>query len=86
MMAWRQLGMEHVTYNSGPSSQSFFLMTWMHAVHLGVGVAALFAALLGLRFSKQLENRQIFVDLSTWYWHTMGGLWLLLFVLLVKFQ
>jgi cytochrome c oxidase subunit 3 len=33
-----------------------------------------------------VEIRQILVDTSAWYWHTMGVLWVFLFVLLVFFQ
>ena len=43
-------------------------------------------ALIALFASKQIENRQIAVDLSAWYWHSMGALWLVLFLLLAKFQ
>jgi len=43
-------------------------------------------ALVALFTSRQMENRQIAVDLAAWYWHSMGVLWLLLFGLLVCFQ
>jgi cytochrome c oxidase subunit 3 len=85
-VAWHQLMVQHVTFNSSPSSQSFFLMTGIHAGHLILGVAALLGALLGLTLARQVETRQIFVDLAAWYWHTMGVLWLLLFALLTRFQ
>ncbi|ADW68554.1 cytochrome c oxidase subunit 3 [Granulicella tundricola] len=86
VVAWRQLGAEHVFYNSNPSSHSFFLITGIHGFHLVVGVLALFAALLGLGLSKVVENRQIMVDCAAWYWHSMGILWLGLFALLALFQ
>jgi len=86
MMAWNQLGTAHIAYNTSPSSHSFFLITWIHGLHLFAGVVALLGALIGLYVSKQMENRQIMVDLSAWYWHSMGVLWLGLFALLVWFQ
>ena len=86
VVAWHQLGTEHVFFNSNPSSHSFFLITGIHGLHLVVGVAALITALIGLVVSRQLENRQILVDLAAWYWHSMGVLWLLLFGLLTLFQ
>ncbi len=86
MMAWHQLGTAHIAYNTSPSSHSFFLITWIHGLHLFAGVVALLGALIGLYVSKQMENRQIMVDLSAWYWHSMGVLWLGLFALLVWFQ
>jgi cytochrome c oxidase subunit 3 len=84
--AWRQLGAQRIHLNTSPSSHSFYLITGIHGIHLLVGVLALVAALIALFVSKQIENRQIFVDLSAWYWHSMGLLWLGLFALLRFFQ
>ena len=86
MVAWHQLAAGRIAYNTSPSSHSFFLITWIHGLHLLAGVCALLGALAGLYASKQMENRQIMVDLSAWYWHSMGVLWLILFALLVWFQ
>lgn len=86
MMAWNQLAVQRIHLNTSPSSHSFYLMTGVHGLHLVVGVAALVAALVGLFVSRQMENRQIFVDLAAWYWHSMGLLWIALFGLLVFFQ
>ena len=83
LVAWHQLAVERVHfYSNSPSAHSFFLITGIHGLHLLVGVAALIAAFVGLFVSKQLEMRQILVDLSAWYWHSMGALWLVLFALL----
>ncbi len=86
LIAWRQLGTQRIHYYSSQSSHSFFLITGIHGFHLLLGVAALAAALVGLFVSKQLENRQILVDLAAWYWHSMGLLWLMLFGLLAFCQ
>jgi cytochrome c oxidase subunit 3 len=83
LVAWQQLAMQRIHMSTSPSSHSFFLMTGVHGLHLLAGVVALLGALAGLYFSKQMENRQIFVDLAAWYWHSMGVLWLGLFLLLV---
>ena len=85
-VAWRQLSAQHVFPASNPSSHSFFLITGIHGAHILLGVAALAGALLGLLISRQIENRQIFVDLAAWYWHSMGLLWLGLFALLAFCQ
>ncbi len=84
--AWQQLAVQRIHMNTSPSSHSFYLITGVHALHLLAGVVALMGALLGLYLSKQLENRQIFVDLAAWYWHSMGVLWVVLFGLLVWCQ
>ena len=84
--AWRQLALQHVFFSSNPSSPFFFLITYTHAVHLFLGIAALSAALIGLARSRQLEARQILVDCTAWYWHAMGLFWIFLFALLAFFQ
>jgi cytochrome c oxidase subunit 3 len=85
-VAWRQLAAEHVFFRSNPSSHSFYIMTVAHAIHLSVGVAGLVAALIGLYAFKKIEDRQIMVDCAAWYWHSMGALWLCLFLLLAFCQ
>lgn len=85
-VAWHQLALERVAYNTSPSSHSFYLITGIHGLHLLVGVFALVGAFAGLFLSRQMENRQIFVDLAAWYWHSMGVLWLFLFGLLAFAQ
>jgi cytochrome c oxidase subunit 3 len=87
LVAWRQLAVEHVHYwNGGQSAKNFFLITGIHGLHLVVGIVALIAAFIGLFLSRQIEMRQILVDLSAWYWHSMGALWIILFALLTFCQ
>jgi cytochrome c oxidase subunit 3 len=86
MAAWHQLGTERVHFDTSPSSHSFYLITGIHGLHLVLGVLAVLGAFIGLFVSRQIENRQIFVDLAAWYWHSMGVLWVGLFALLVFFQ
>ena len=85
-LAWHQLGLERVFFRSNPSSHSFYIITYAHAAHLTIGVCGLIAALFGLFTFKKLENRQILVDCVTWYWHSMGALWVALFSLLAFCQ
>ncbi|NYF80657.1 cytochrome c oxidase subunit 3 [Granulicella arctica] len=85
-IAWNQLATQHVFFRSNPSSHFFFLITGVHGFHLILGVAALIGALIALYASKQMENRQVFVDCAAWYWHSMGLFWIFLFVLLAFFQ
>ena len=85
-LAWKQLAMQHVFFVSNPSSHFFYLITYTHAIHLFLGIGGLMMALSGLYLSRQLETRQILVDCSAWYWHSMGVFWVFLFVLLAYFQ
>ncbi len=85
-IAWKQLSVQHVFFASNPSSHFFYLITYAHAIHLFLGIGGLMMALTGLVVSRQMETRQIMVDCSAWYWHSMGILWVFLFGLLAFFQ
>ncbi len=83
-IAWHQLSLQGVSFNSsGSSGHSFYILTCAHALHLIAGIVALVAALIGLFALKSVEDRQILVDCTAWYWHSMGVLWLCLFALLL---
>jgi cytochrome c oxidase subunit 3 len=86
VLAWHQLGLQRIHFDTSQSAHSFFLITGVHGLHLLVGIVALLGAAAGLLFAKQVEMRQILVDLSAWYWHSMGALWLVLFALLAFCQ
>ena len=85
-LAWHQLALQHVFFKSNPSSHFFYLITYTHAIHLFLGIAALATTLIALKVSRSLETRQILVDCAAWYWHTMGLFWIFLFALLAFFQ
>ncbi len=87
MLAWHQLAALGAPFDSGSlSSHSFYIITYAHAFHLMAGVAGLIAAVIGLSTFRSIENRQIMVDCVAWYWHSMGALWLCLFLLLAFCQ
>jgi len=86
VLAWHQLGLQRVFFQSNPSSHSFYIITYAHAFHLTLGVAGLIASVIGLFVFRNVENRQIMVDCAAWYWHSMGALWLGLFTLLACCQ
>jgi cytochrome c oxidase subunit III len=81
-VAWRQLNAQGIYLASNPSSAFFFILTGAHAVHLIGGVGALmWAAIASLRRTR-LQSRQIVIDVSAWYWHGMGALWIYIFAVL----
>jgi cytochrome c oxidase subunit 3 len=80
-VAWQQLHAQGIFLASNPSSSFFFLLTGTHALHLIGGVLALAWASLAGILAKPLESRQIATDVSAWYWHAMGLLWIYIFVL-----
>jgi cytochrome c oxidase subunit 3 len=85
IVAWRQLAAQRISFSSS-GAHAFYIVTCAHAAHLAAGIAALIAAIVGLFTFRSVENRQIMVDCTAWYWHSMGALWLCLFALLVFFQ
>jgi cytochrome c oxidase subunit III len=85
-IAWHQLYAQGVYFANNPASDIFYLITGTHAFHLLLGLFALTAALAALFALKRVEYRQIAVDCSAWYWHTMGVFWIFLFAMLTFFQ
>jgi len=87
-MAWRQLTAQGFAFDrwSTPASYLFYVITGLHAAHLLLGVLALILCLSVLGWFKRVEFRQIAVDATAWYWHTMGLAWLVLLAVLVLGQ
>jgi len=87
-MAWKQLKTQGFDWDqySSPASNFFYLITKLHAAHLLLGVAALLLCLSALGWLKRVEFRQIAVDATAWYWHTMSLAWLLLLAVLALGQ
>ncbi len=86
LVAWSQLRLQRVYFADNPSSHFFYLITGTHGLHLLLGIAFMIAALVGMQTVRSLESRQILVDCSAWYWHSMGIFWIFLFALLVYGQ
>jgi len=74
--AWRELVKQGVYMSGNPHSSFFYIFTVLHAAHLVGGLVALFVILLGRSKRREL------VDVSTYYWHFLGILWLVLFAVL----
>jgi cytochrome c oxidase subunit 3 len=70
---------------SGNTGSSFvYVLTGMHAVHLLVGMVALLYAAVFVRWrTHALERRRMVLEVTSLYWHSMGVLWLYIFVLLL---
>lgn len=81
-VAWLQLVGKGITIRHSPSTNYFYMLTGLHAIHLLVGVGALGTALYMLQRSRSMETRRIWVDCSVLYWHAMGILWLALLCVL----
>jgi cytochrome c oxidase subunit 3 len=71
--AWRQLVKQGVYLAGNPYSSFFYIFTGLHAAHLIGGLVALFVVLVAK------SKRREFVDMTTYYWHFLGVLWIALF-------
>ncbi len=80
--AWRILERNNITFASNASSSFFFILTGVHAVHLLGGILALLYAGMTNWLHKPPETRRIIIDVTAWYWHFMGALWIYIFGLL----
>jgi cytochrome c oxidase subunit III len=79
---WRDLSVRGFHLTGGTSSSFVYVLTAMHGVHLAGGVIALlFAWVASLLNRPPVENRRIIVDITSWYWHAMTGIWIYILVL-----
>ena len=79
VIAWKSLRPQGVFAAGDASSSFFYLLTGAHAIHLSVGLLALFFALFSDLFSWRLETRCLVVDVTSWYWHFMAVLWIYIY-------
>jgi cytochrome c oxidase subunit 3 len=80
--AWRQLRLTNTTFATTISSSFFYMLTGVHAVHLIGGILALLYAGVTAWLHRPPETRRIVIDVTAWYWHFMGALWIYIFALL----
>ena len=81
-LAWGEFHARGFFVDTNPSSSFAFLLTIAHAVHLGGGMLALLWAARASLLRKPVESQRIVVDITAWYWHFMGVLWIYIFLLL----
>ena len=80
--AWHQLRLGHIDVEPNVSTSFFFMLTGVHAVHLLGGILALLYAGMTWWLRRPIETRRIVIDVTAWYWHFMGVLWIYVFALL----
>ncbi len=81
LIAWLQLVAAGVFIASTQASGFFYIFTAAHAVHLLGGIAALLYVLLR-NFEKGKISRNTAVEITSYYWHFMDGLWVFLLAVL----
>ena len=89
LVGWRELARAGVYFAGHPRSTFFYLATALHGAHLvgGIGLV-LYLVIRRLRLGWLLHGQKNL----TWhsvvglYWHTMDGIWVWLFLLLLIFK
>ena len=86
MLVWLILVNRGLYMSGNPYAGFFYLLTAVHAVHVIGGIVALGAVLLRswqpARTDQEHSYRAALSRSVGWYWHFMGGLWIVLFTLL----
>ncbi len=86
LLAWLALTSRGLYIRGNPYAGFYYILTAVHAVHVLGGITALGAILLkvwcGFRGAEALQRSKTLAQVVGWYWHFMGALWIVLFVLL----
>ena len=82
LFAWNQLASQGIYVSSHPHSSFFYVLSGVHAVHLLVGLLALFYVLvLATRYRLTPAKSAAPVVVAT-YWNFVGAIWIYLLVVL----
>lgn len=81
LFVWSKLSSRGFHLAGGTSSSFVYILTAMHGLHLAGGVLALLFANVAAALRRPVESRRIVVDVTSWYWHCMTGLWIYILVL-----
>lgn len=86
ILVWLELRQRGLYVSGNPYTGFFYLLTAIHAVHVLGGITALGSVLLRswrpTADQEAIRKRTALTQVVAWYWHFMGGLWLVLFILL----
>lgn len=86
ILAWITLNARGFYIQSNPYAGFFYILTAVHAVHVLGGITALGSVLLRSWYPTEnpanIAKRIALAQVVGWYWHFMGGLWIVLFILL----
>ena len=86
IIVWLELVQLGVYLRGNPYAGFFYVLTAVHAVHVLGGVIALGSIVIRswheTIYEPEIKRRQQLAQVVGWYWHFMGALWVVLFVLL----
>jgi len=79
-MVWQNLRAQGIYLATNPNSSFFYVLTFVHVLHLAAGIAALLYLGARLMFRRAAFRRSLF-DNTAIYWHFLSVLWVYLFLL-----
>lgn len=86
ILAWLELTRRGLYVQGNPYAGFFYILTAVHAAHVLGGIVALGSVLLRVWVSTSRDEantkRKAIAQVVGWYWHFMGGIWIVLFLLL----
>jgi cytochrome c oxidase subunit 3 len=86
ILVWLALVKRGFYMSGNPYAGFFYILTAAHAIHVVGGIVALGSILLrtwnDTRNASELIYRRNLARSVGWYWHFMGVLWIVLFVML----
>jgi cytochrome c oxidase subunit 3 len=81
LIVWKDLSTRGFHLVGGTSSSFVYVLTAMHGLHLAGGILVLFFANAASWLHRHVESRRIVVDITSWYWHCMTGIWIYILLL-----
>ena len=81
-LEWRELIHKWgLTIDRNMFGTTYFTLVGFHALHVTVGVTVM-SIILGLAWRRQItERNSISVEVVSWYWHFVDGVWVVVFTL-----
>jgi cytochrome c oxidase subunit III len=70
----------NLTLAAGAYGATFFILTGLHGLHVAIGSAFLLVMLVRILRGDFTAKHQVGFLAATWYWHFVGVVWLILFV------
>jgi cytochrome c oxidase subunit III len=77
---WTMLSEQGLRPSTGAYGSVFFGLTWVHALHVAVGVVGLARVATLVKLGTLSPAKHLPVRLWTMYWHFVGIIWAVMFV------
>jgi cytochrome c oxidase subunit III len=81
--AWHSIHRTNSLVRNPIAGSFVYMLTGAHAIHLFAGLVVLLYAVFGSRPRKYVDSRRIVTEVSGWYWHFMGVMWLYVLVVVL---